>query len=376
MNRFKWKKSNIVIVAINLLCLILYALFTILFSYRAEKLSGNQLAKSWQGSSEIPYHEISVFIDPEEQIKLDQISGIRSGIQSSLSDASYTGESVTGRLWIDCYFAKRQGVVSRLNDIGRTETQEVRIVGAGGDFFYFHEPRMISGCTFKDKDSSQDKVLIDKQTAWSLFGGYDIAGQSVQVDGKNYIVSGVYEPKESKYETVAKGEECYLYMDYDAYHQAYDTDGILCYEALIPNPVKDFALFTVKQAFGLSNEALYEDSLTLSNQIYEFVDQTSRFASFAVLKKIKNMPYLFMHGSNIAYPYWENAIRAAELKLMLDMIFRVLCILPVILTIVIWFMKNRRKCKETAKLLLKAGIAKCIQMLKNRIKVKKNISED
>ena len=44
---------------------------------------------------------------------------------------------------------------------------------------------------YPENDFMQDRVVLDETLAWQLFGGFDVAGLSVTIDGKPFYVAGV-----------------------------------------------------------------------------------------------------------------------------------------------------------------------------------------
>lgn len=44
--------------------------------------------------------------------------------------------------------------------------------------------------------------MLDENTAWTLFGAYDIAGKTVTIEGRQFVIAGVYKPSDNKYESM------------------------------------------------------------------------------------------------------------------------------------------------------------------------------
>lgn len=171
-----WCRDHIRFLVCLLFCLLLAVVLTIAGNTLVGKQYSQQEAERW-AANDIRYHQVSAFMQSDSQITKDMISEVRSTLQSKLTDASITEEAVSGRLWIDAYAAMHDSSIGKLTDIGSASVDSVQIIGVGGDFFQFHPLNMISGSVFSENDISKDRVVLDENTAWTLFGAYDIAGK-------------------------------------------------------------------------------------------------------------------------------------------------------------------------------------------------------
>ena len=164
----------------------------------------------------------------------------------------------------------------------------------------------------------KDRVLLDPDTAWLLFGGTELSGMSFSINGVPYVVAGVVERENDRFSKKAYGDTGMgIYMSYDGYCALLDqsssatTDGtaaaastpstkpgISCYEIVLAEPVKNFAYNAVKDKFPIGSG--------------EIVDNTHRFDTENIWKLAKDVTARSMRGSAVVYPYWENAARGAE----------------------------------------------------------------
>jgi hypothetical protein len=111
-----------------------------------------------------------------------------------------------------------------------------------------------------------------------------------------------------------------------------DSEGILQYEAVMPNPVTGFAYRLVQDNFGLDEEAMM------------VVDNTERFSLSAMLGVIADFGTRSMQHMAIRYPYWENYARGYEDIVALILLFRVITLLiPAVLLVIILFKAYRRR---------------------------------
>lgn len=334
MNLIFWCKKHSKLLCIDAVCIVAALIITGCMSHMIGLQYSQQEADRWQADGTIKYHQVSAFIQNDSGVGLETISQVRSDIQVKLTEASFGSDSVTGRLWIDAYAAQAKDSLSKTSDTGMSSVESVNVMGVGGDFFQFHMQDMLAGSTFSDDDLSQDKVLIDRNAAWALYGGVDIAGKTIEIGGRQFVISGVYEADGDKTETMARGSDSYIFMDYDVFHELYPGSNITVYEAVIPNPVKGFALLALKEAFGESQEDLYTDDTLLSFSDKEYVDNTGRFRTGSLLGRFVALPRLLMRTTQISYPYWENTVRALELKLEVLLLLKLLLLAPVLVTFV------------------------------------------
>ncbi len=353
-----WCRDHIRFLACLLFCLLAALILTIAGNQLVKRQYSQQEAERW-AANDIRYHQVSAFIQSDSQITKDMISEVRSTLQSKLTDASITEESVTGRLWIDAYAAMHESSISKLTDIGSASVDSVQIVGVGGDFFQFHLLNMISGNVFSENDISKDRIVLDENTAWTLFGAYDIAGKTVTIEGRQFVIAGVYKPSENKYEKYARGNQSYLFMDFNTFQSLFDGTGITVYEAVLPNPVKGFALTALKTAFGEDEESTLSDS-AVSFSDKEYVDNTDRFSNLQLYKKIRNLPKLMMRGNAVAYPYWENAERSIEIKAAFLLVFRTLFLAFPVISLAIWLVITVKREYHKWKAFVKDMIGKAI----------------
>jgi len=143
----------------------------------------------------------------------------------------------------------------RFSPSGRV-TEEVNAIGAGGDFFLFHPLKLVNGSFFSGSDLMQDKIIVDEDVAWQLFGSNDIVGQQVTIEGVPYLISGVIERESGRLNDFAGNGSSIVYVSYETLHKNLMAKGQIAninhYEVVMPNPVKDFAFGIVKEKIGIS----------------------------------------------------------------------------------------------------------------------------
>lgn len=285
-------------------------------------LDSQKAAQRWKGTGERDFAQISCYLPPLGQISLDDIYKFRNEMAQKLKGAGYDIEKETG-LYRDAWSAFRSIKVAN----GR-RSGEVRAVAVGGNFFDFHPLRLVSGSYLTPDDVMDDRVLLDKETAWLLFGASDVAGLSFSIEGIPFVVAGVYEHERDTFSKIAYGEAMTVYISFNALRKIntiapVSTDNSLigaavgavvtatantiadglfnapvCYELVMAEPVKGFTYSSVTDKFP-------------TKQVL-FAENTYRFEVSRLLTLLKNRVSRSMSNGVYTIPYWENAARAAE----------------------------------------------------------------
>ena len=68
---------------------------------------------------------------------------------------------------------------------------EASAIAVGGNFFDFHPIRLLNGTYLAESDLMKDRVLLDEDLAWLLFGGTDLQGMPMEINGVPFVVGGV-----------------------------------------------------------------------------------------------------------------------------------------------------------------------------------------
>ena len=256
-------------------------------------LPSQQAAQRWKGTDERDFAQLSFFLPADQKLSRDQVFAFRKDMAQKLQAASYQVDKDMG-LYTDAWSLSGTVMVSA----GR-RSGEVQAFAVGGDFFTFHPLRLLSGNYLSPNDVMGDRVLLDRETAWLLFGAVELSGMSFSVNGTPFVVAGVYEHESDAFSKAAYGEGMRIYMSYDAYAQLFpDNAGIGCYELVMAEPVKGFAHSSAEEKFPIKSA--------------ELVDNSYRFETDRLYKVLKAGNERTMHKSSAVYPYWENAARAAE----------------------------------------------------------------
>ena len=283
------------------LILALLSLFCVWRLHRvANLLDSQKAAERWQGTGEQEFAQLTAFMPATPNMSLEQLYTFRSAMFQKLKDASFDIDGQSG-LYHDAWSAVTTVKISA----GR-QSAELQTFAVGGDFFDFHPLRLVSGNYLRADDVMDDRVLLDAETAWLLFGASDVAGLSVMIDGTPYVVAGVYEHEKDSFSRHAADETMTIYMGFDAYRRRHaELDklapvmaGVSCYEFIMAEPVKGFAYSAATEKFPIKTAVLVENS--------------RRFETERLFKLAKNSAERSMRKGVNYTPYWENAARAAE----------------------------------------------------------------
>ncbi len=256
-------------------------------------LDSQKAAQRWKGDGLREFSQISFFMPADQKLTLDQLYAFRNDMARKLKDASYDVERETG-LFNDAW-----STGDTVNVANGRRSGEVQVFAVGGSFFDFHPLPLLSGSYIKPNDVMDDRVLLDRETAWLLFGGVNLSGMSFSVNGIPFVAAGVYEHEKDSFSRAAYGEGMRIYMSYPAYLRLFpEAAGVSCYELVLAEPVKGFARTAAEEKFPIKKAELQDNSF--------------RFEFGRLLRLIGSGAKRSMHLGTAVYPYWENAAHAAE----------------------------------------------------------------
>ena len=273
---------------LNLLLAVLAAACMIAFYRSGNMLQSQKAAQAWAGESELDFVQISCFLPVDEPLEANDVSAFRDNLDAELARAS--GESAKDRsLYCDAWSTPVTAEVSN----GR-KSLETRVTAVGGDFFRFHPLKLLSGSYLSADDLMRDRVLLDRELAWRLFGGTDLTGMTVWISGRPFWVAGVVERDSDRGSQLAFIGETGLYIFFDALPEA-EAKGITCYEIVMPEPVKGFAVKFTREQLRTGDGTI--------------IQNTGRCSLSSVLSALRSFGTGSMQRAAIPYPAWENAAR-------------------------------------------------------------------
>ncbi len=283
------KRKHIARTGAGALCALLAAALLAAQRFYSGSFGDQYAAERWE-SGEKRYSQVTCFISNDESCGYDDVMEINESIEDALAEGAAEGR------WLSSYSMEAKVTVS-----AGSKTVRARAICTGGDFFLFHPLDMISGWTYKEDALSGDAVVLDMRLAWSLFGGYELKGKTVEIGGWKCLIAGVSRPPRRGAAGEAYGEEPTVYLPYNLAYRTGADKAINCYEAVLPNPVSGYAL------------GILEDALDFSEGNYELMENTGRFGFLKSLKRAGGLSGLARKDSPVYYPYWENAARSGEI---------------------------------------------------------------
>lgn len=322
------KRKHIILIVINGISLLFFAVMTVAAAGIKNSLPDQQVIERWTDGSQ-RYSQISVFTEGLSAISVDGIFTARVNIEKKLVENSLTSEKENARVWVDA-FSANQGKTPVSSDYGNTEAETII---TGGDFFLFHPVELISGYYYSEDNLMQDRVLIDENLAWQLYGASDIAGKPVIIEEKYFYIAGVYRHSDNIDIEKVIGETPMMFMSYQGYEILGKTPSFDCYEACLPNPVTGLA------------EMIVTESVPVKDINSEIIDNSLRYSLKNRFEIIKNFGMRSVRDNAVVYPYWENAARITEDESVLVLVFQLLALIIPIGTAVTYIIIGYRKRK-------------------------------
>jgi hypothetical protein len=165
------------------------------------RLADQNEGKRWAADGSAA--QISCFFSEDAGLTQDSIPELEYNLLHGLEAASITGASLglpeAVPLLEDCWSASGKIEISH-NGV----TVSCGAVGTGGAYFLFHPLRLLAGDYYRPGEIMKDRVMLDEETAWALFGSSDIEGQIIEIGGMPHYVAGVYQ-RDQDYVTRAAG---------------------------------------------------------------------------------------------------------------------------------------------------------------------------
>ena len=304
-----WRILGAVSAVLALVCaLSLYGLSHTLDSQRA--------AERWRGESRERFAQVSCYFPIGSELTTEALFLFREGIDARLLDAGLE-EPESGSYWTDGYSAQ-----GSLSVDGERGSGEADLFAVGGDYFLFHPLRLLSGSYISSEDLMSDRVVLDRELAWRLFGGVDLEGLSVTIRGRPYYIAGVVAREQDTADQKAYSGTGAIYMDYDTAQALGAVEGISCYELVCADPISGFARNLVAESMSPDGS-------------FPVVENSTRFSLSGIFDVIGQFGERSMNRYGVLYPYWENAARLIEdyMGLMLVLLLLFL-ILPAVLLVI------------------------------------------
>lgn len=304
-------------------------------------LGALRVSESFRGESDMRFAQIACFIPVGMGKEESDIFSFRQTLDSKLMEQSLEVPE-NGSLYLDAYSTAADVTVSS----GGSSNVQVEAIAVGGDFFYFHPLQLRSGSYISSDDLMDDLVVLDEELAWRLFGGIELSGMTMTINGQPFVVAGVVSREDDFATKKAYSGDAGLFMSYSALKRLDETATISCYEIIMPDPITNFAMGVVQEHFPPEEDDVVENS--------------SRYSLSHLLSVIGSFGDRSMRTNGVIYPYWENAARLTEdyaaLLLVLSVIFA-LCPLTFAAVLVIkYIVRGYRAVKKAVPEKVEAAI--------------------
>lgn len=291
-------------------------------------------ADAFRGESDMRFAQIACFLPVGKGKEESDILSFRQTLDTKLMEQSLEAPE-NGSLYIDAYSTSATVTVSS-DSSGSGGSAQVEAVAVGGEFFYFHPLQLRSGAYISSDDLMDDLVVLDEELAWRLFGGVELEGMTITLNGKPFVVAGVVSRENDFATKKAYSGEAGLFMSYSALKRLDETAAISCYEIIMPDPITNFAMGVVQEAFPPEENDVVENS--------------SRYSLGHLLSVIGSFGDRSMRVNGVIYPYWENAVRLTEdyasLLLILTVLFALCPLTFVVVLVVKNIVRGYRKVKK------------------------------
>jgi len=308
--------KKIIIIAVNALCLIAFIICLSVSASIKAPLRSQQAARAWAGQSGERFAQLSVFFPDSVGFNEDNMRGLHHSLDNALQAASLESSSER-TLYTDAW--STTGDVSIIDSRGPFPAKAIAV---GGDFFLFHPFFLRDGNYLSPNDVMKDRVLLDEDLAWRLFGAARVSGFEVLINNKSFVVAGVFSRESDFASTMAYDYGAGLFMSYEAFSDMNEVNvKIETYEIILPDPITGFALKTLTDALNIPDAYMVENSarFSLAN-------------SFALIGSFGERS---MRSGALAFPYWENAARYVEDWLALLLVLSLLFIaFPVVCSVI------------------------------------------
>ena len=330
-------KKRILLIIVNGILLIALVVCLIVYGIIKNTLRSQQAATAWAGQSGERFSQISAFIPRGTSFDENAIAALRSSVDRALIDASI--ENVAGRV----YYSDAWSAIGEVSIIGTRGSATAQAIGVGGNYFLFHPLFLRDGSYLSPNDLMQDRVVLDEELAWRLFGAVNLEGLEITINEKTYLIAGVVTRDNDFASSRAYTGGAGLFMSYEALRDIMGmSPEITCYEIVMPDPVTGFAINFMSESFPLSDAVIVENSM--------------RYSFSGIVSIIRSLGMRSMRTDSVIYPYWENAARYTEDWLAVLMVISfALAIFPAV-SIVIYIVKAIRFLISRGKSIAKSSI--------------------
>lgn len=295
--------------------------------------------RRFRGESDTRFAQLACYLPVGQGKSAEEIYAFRQSLDSAFLEQSLEVPE-NGSLYTDAYSGTAK--VTASTDHG---TVSLSAFGVGGEFFDFHPLPLRSGSYISERDLMDDLVVLDEVTAWRLFGGTDLTGMTLYINGEPFLVSGVVAMEEDFASTRAFTQEGNLFMSYSALRRLNENAAIDCYEIVLPDPISGYARGVVEGGFGSDAD---------------IVENSSRYTLGNLFAVMGSFGERSMRVNGVIYPYWENALRLTEdyaaLLLLLTILFAVCPLVTLVIRLIRGAVRGIRRVRDAVPRKVEAAV--------------------
>ncbi len=310
-------KKHIAVLLTAFAAFLIYAVLSAVSGNITSAFAEQQTADRWS-DDEYSFAHIAAYFPSGNYFDSHSSMMYKRQLESALLAESITTADFTENENARLYAIGYSGEV-KLSVSYNSKSASTNVTATGEDFFIFHQMQLISGSYYDESDSTYDRIVIDENLAWQLFGSSDVCGMTATVNNVPMVITGVVSCGGSGEEfTEYYGSAPRAYIPIKQLQRLGYEPNVTSFELLIPDPVDGFAMNIVDDWFG--------------NDV-KLVEISSRFDDITL---IKNIPDFFRSAAKTddrIYPYWENLQLIAESKAEFLMFFRIAMIAVLLLCV-------------------------------------------
>lgn len=299
-------------------------------------------AERFQGAGDMRYAQLACYLPVDGGKTEDDIYAFQQSLESKMVEQSLEAPE-GGRLYLDAYSGEA-GVTVRSENSGGAE---VKATGVGGDFFYFHPLPLRSGSYIKSDDLMDDLVVLDEEMAWKLFGGTNLAGMTMYINGEPFLISGVISRETDSATGRAYTGDGGVFMSFSALQRLAEKTTVTSYEIVMPNPITGYAKSIVEESFPVGSGDVVENS--------------SRYSLLHLWEVIRSFGERSMRTNGVIYPYWENAVRLTEDYAALLLVLAVLAAIPPVTFALVLIIRDVRRAYRFAKVKIPEKVDEAVE---------------
>ena len=272
-------------------------------------------AASWSGGGELSYRHMAgyahgaralgekspaSYLEYGRSLSKTDVYNIRKSLQNVV-DISNGKRRRSGDVpvategFADCYSSFIEADVMSLRQqgsLGDDKSATASVYAVGGNFKACHLFEYMSGGFLPVQPVDKYQIVINDALAWRFYSSYDVVGEKISLWNKDYTIIGVVREHDGDTPRAYVYFECL--EEYCAGLDASFTPAVLCYEAIMPEQVKNVAVADVRNSvpgYDQSNPGTYVVSVTGRYSIGSIWDYMMPPGSTSDLLRDYDLPY-------------------------------------------------------------------------------------